>query len=119
MNKQVAWLLELSVKDGELANVKALMQEMIEATKASEPDALNYEWSFSADESQCHIYERYADSVAVMTHLGNFQGMFAERFLTFLEPTRLQVYGVPSDDAVGALSGLGAVFMTFAAGFAR
>jgi len=119
MNKQVAWLLELAVKNGELSNVKSFMQERIEATEASEPDALNYEWSFSADETQCHIYERYADSAAVMTHLGNFQGKFAERFLRLLEPTRLQVYGDPSDEAIQALSGLGAVFMSYAAGFTR
>ena len=119
MQSYVAWLLELAVKEGELENVKTLIQEMVEATKRREPGALIYEWSLSEDEQHCHIYERYKDSAAVVTHLKNFNEHFAERFLSSLEPARLRVYGNPSDEAKEALSGLGAVFMTEIGGFTR
>ena len=43
MDDQVSWLLEGTVKPGELDNVKALINEMVESTRA-EPGALNYQW---------------------------------------------------------------------------
>lgn len=119
MSDHIFWLLELAIKPGELDNLKTLMNEMVAATQANEPNTINYEWFISEDNKSCHIYERYTDSAAVMTHLGTFGQKFAERFLAALEPTRLMVYGNPSDEAIKALSELGGVFMTPSAGFAR
>ena len=115
----VAWLLELAVKEGELANVKALMKEMVDATQVNEPGALHYEWSLSDDGKQVHLYERYTDSDAVMTHLGTFGERFADRFLGSMDVNRLTVYGEPNDEVKQALSGLGAVFMNDIVGFTR
>ena len=119
MGKDVYWNLELAVKPGELENVKALMSEMVESANTNEPGTLSYEWSVSENGEACHIFERYTDSAAVMTHLGTFKEKFMERFLALLEPERLLVYGSPSDEAKEALSGFGAVFMTPIGGFAR
>ncbi len=41
MGNQVAWLVELAVKPGELDNFRALMLEMVESTRG-EPGALSY-----------------------------------------------------------------------------
>jgi quinol monooxygenase YgiN len=46
MDDQVSWLLEMTVKPGELDNLKALIKEMVESTRA-EPGALNYQWCIS------------------------------------------------------------------------
>lgn len=119
MNDHIFWLLELSVKDGEMDNVKTLMADMVAATQADEPGALNYEWFVDEGDNTIHVYERYADSDAVMVHLGNFGEKFADRFLATMEPTRLMVYGNPSDEVTEALTGFGAVFHPPTAGFAR
>ena len=119
MSDVISWVLELDVKDGKVEAFEALMQEMVAATKADEPGALAYEWFVSDDKTTCHIYERYADSAAVMTHLGNFGSKFAERFLDALQPTRLMVYGQPSNEVRAALAGLNPVFMAEIGGFAR
>lgn len=119
MSTEVHWVLELDIKDGQLDNFKALMAEMVDATKANEPDATHYEWFVNEAETSCHIYERYADSAAVMTHLGTFGEKFAERFLAALAPIRLVVYGDPSDEVRDALAGLGAAHMKQVGGFAR
>lgn len=95
------------------------MKEMVTATQSNEPGAQSYEWFVRDDSKTCHIYERYADSAAVMTHLGNFGARFAERFLDAVEPTRLTVYGNPSEEARGALAGLNAAFMSPIGGFSR
>jgi len=119
MNRSVYWILELEVNKGREAEVKALMVEMVGATQAGEPGALSYEWSLSADGTQCHIFERYADSAAVMTHLGNFGQKFAARFLELLKPGRFVVYGAPDATVKGALAGFGPVYLESAAGFSR
>ena len=72
MNSNVYWMLELDVQPGRENDLRVLMAEMVSATQANESGALNYEWSTSADGKVCHIYQRYADSAAVMTHLGPF-----------------------------------------------
>ena len=119
MSNNVYWVLELAIKPGEFDNFKALLNEMVKATQANEPNALNYEWFISKDNKSCHIYERYVDSAAVMTHLGTFGQKFAERFMAALEPTRFTVYGNPSDEVIKALSGFGPVYMAPIGGFAR
>ena len=117
-NNNVYWLLEMNIVPGQLKNMKILMAEMVTATKAKEPETLNYEWHLNADETQCTVFERYADSEAVMTHLTNF-GEFAERLLSALQPTKFSIFGSASDQVKAALSAFGPVYMNAADGFAR
>jgi len=95
------------------------MTEMVSATLANEPGTLNYEWSTSADGKLCHIYERYVDSAAVMTHLGTFGERFAARFLEVLKPVRFVVYGSPSTAVKDALAGFNPIYMQAVGGFSR
>ena len=118
MSDQVAWLLEFEVKDGKDTELSAVMQDMVAATR-NEPKTLNYEWSRSEDGTTYHIYERYADSDAVLSHLQGFGENFAERFLAAITPTRFTVYGNPNEAARDVLSGLNPTYMADAAGFAR
>jgi quinol monooxygenase YgiN len=119
MSSNVSWLLALNVKEGELENFKQLMGEMVGFVNQSEPDTSHYEWFLSDDEKTCHIYERYIDSAAVMTHLKGFGENFAERFMGCLEPTGFTVYGNPGDDVKEALAAFGPAYMSPVNGFAR
>ena len=119
MSEQVAWLLEMNIKPGAADSFKAVMNEMIEATRANEPGTLNYEWSLSEDGSTCHLYERYANSAATMTHLASFGANYAERFLAAVQPTRFTIYGNPDAQVRSALDPFSPTYMTSAAGFAR
>lgn len=116
MSKAVAWNLELSVVDGRIDDFRSLMQEMVESTR-SEPGARTYEWFLSEDGATCHIREGYADSAAVLAHLGTFGTRFAERFLACVQPTALYVYGEPDEEAQNALNGFGAVYLQPWGGF--
>ncbi len=71
MDDQVSWQLEMTVKPGELDNLKALIKEMVESTRA-EPGALNYQWCISDDNTTVHNFDRYSDSAAAKTHLDGF-----------------------------------------------
>ncbi len=119
MNENVYWMLDLSVKEGALENFRRLMEEMVESTRANEPGTLNYEWSISDDGKHCHIYERYADSMATLAHLETFGNRYAERFMQSVDISRFMVYGNPSEEVRKAMSGLGTVFMSPFGGFAR
>ncbi|MDC0660567.1 antibiotic biosynthesis monooxygenase [Leisingera sp. SS27] len=118
MSNVVHWLLELDINPGKLDDLTAVMEDMIENTK-TEPGALIYEWCFNEDKTAFKIYERYADSEAVLIHLEGFGSKFAERFLGAVTPTAMTVMGNPNAAARKALAGLNPSILTFEAGFAR
>jgi quinol monooxygenase YgiN len=119
MSNQVSWMLELKVQSGREDDFKSLANEMIKDTQENEPGTLVYEWSTSEDGQVCHVYERYADSAAVMTHLAAFGEKFAGRFLSVLTPTRIVVYGAPSPEVKEALRDFSPVYMNDIGGFTR
>ena len=119
MTGHVYWMFDLEIKDGAYDTFEALMKEMVEATKANEPGALNYEWSVSEDKKTCHLLERYADSEATMIHMGNFGKNFARRFMEVLKPKSITLYGDPSEEVLKALAPMGPVVMAPVGGFSR
>ena len=119
MDQSVYWNLELNIKAQKKSDLPALVADMAARTKEYEPGALNYEWQVNAEMTECHIFERYADSDALMTHLGNFQEHFADRFFDILEIKRWTVYGNPTDQVRETLGGFGAQFLDRIGGFSR
>ena len=113
---EVAWLLELAVNPGAGDALQGLMEEMVASTHG-EPGALSYGWFRSDDGGVVALYERYADSAAVVMHLTSFGENFAQRFLGAMTPTRLTVFGIPSDEAKQALSALNPTYLGFFGGF--
>ena len=118
MADPVSWNLQLAVREGRLQKFEALMREMVTSAEA-EPGTIGYEWFLSEDGSTCHLHERFTDSGAALTHLGNFGSKFADRFLDCVEPTGLSVYGEPSAEARQALDGFGAKYLGTFGGFSR
>jgi quinol monooxygenase YgiN len=119
MDPSVYWNLELSIKPEKKGDLELLVRDMSARTQEHEPGALNYEWQVNEDMTECHIFERYVDSDALMTHLGNFQAHFAERFFDVLEIKRWQVYGNPNNQVKETLGSMGAQFLGRIGGFSR
>jgi quinol monooxygenase YgiN len=118
MDDQVSWLLEMTVKPGELDNLKALIKEMVESTGA-EPGALNYQWCISDDNTTVHNFDRYSDSAAAKTHLDRFLANYAGRYMAAVDTTRLSVYGAASEEVKEILNGFGGVYYGLIEGFTR
>jgi len=118
MSNNVSWNLRVSINDGMLEEFRALADEMIAAT-ATEDGALCYEWYVSEDGSTCHIIERYADSAAMMVHLGNFGANYADRFMPMVQVTSFDIYGPANDEVRNALAGFGTVHYDSIGGFNR
>ena len=119
MSENIFWVLELTVRDSDNDDMTRLMNDMVEATQASESGALNYEWHLSDDRKTCRIYERYADAAAVMAHLEAFGDKFADRFMSVFEPRRFNVFGKADGAVRAALTGMGAEFNETVGGFVR
>jgi quinol monooxygenase YgiN len=119
MNNNVYWIVEAAIKDGELDNLRNLINEMADAGQANEPGTLNYEWAISEDRKTCHLYERYADSAAALIHLGTFNERYAQRLMAAVDVTRFVVYGDPNNEVKAAFAGSDAVFMSPFGGFSR
>ena len=115
---QISWCVELAVKPGELDNFRALTNEMVNSTM-EEPGVLIYERFLSEDGKVVHLYERYADSSAAVTHLLAFQKLHGERFMKMVDRKRFTVFGSPSEALRNILNGLGATYATPLAGFSR
>jgi quinol monooxygenase YgiN len=119
MSEAVHWIVEFDVKDGKLEELKSVMNDMVTATKANEPDTKSYEWFISGDGKRLHIYERYANSAAVLIHMKTFGEKFAERLLATADATRFVVYGNPTAEAKNVLDGFGARYFGQIGGFTR
>ena len=118
MENHVSWVIELAVKDGALDAFKELMEEMVAGT-SEEPETLGYEWYISADGNTIHIFEKYADSDAMVAHVSGFLEKWAGRFLECVDPTRFVVYGDPSAAAREMLAGFGPTYLGPWGGFSR
>ena len=118
METSVAWILACAVKPGQLATFKTLMEEMVAGTSA-EPGTRNYEWYISDDGGTVHLWEKYADSEAMIAHVNGFMEKWAERFLACIDVTRFTVYGDPSPGARELLAGFGGTYLGPMGGFAR
>lgn len=117
MAKEVHWIVNLSIKEGQLDTFKSVMADMIGSAR-NEAGTLAYEWCFNADETQCSVYERYADSDAVLQHFSNY-GAFADRFRQTCDRGEMIVLGHPNAAAREILDGATPTYLETKAGFAK
>jgi quinol monooxygenase YgiN len=118
MEGHVAWMLEVAIKEGQLDAFEELMREMVEGTSA-EPQTLAYEWYISEDRQAVHLFEKYLDSDAMISHVNGFLEKWAGRFMECVDFKRFIVYGDPSPAAREILDGWRATYMAPWGGFSR
>jgi quinol monooxygenase YgiN len=117
MSDQISWLLEVDILPGKLDAFRTVARDLIANTEP-EPGTFDYEWHLSPDSTTAHIFERYADSAAMLKHVEGF-GNFAGRFLSACRVKSFSVYGKPSEEAKAALADLGPVYYAQLGGFSR
>ena len=117
-SEEIYWIVTCIVQPGRLTDFKQLVGALVTATEG-EPGTLDYEFSIDADQSTVHIFERYRDSDAVVSHVMQTFGSFAERFLSCVTVSRFVVYGSPSAEVQVALAGFSPAYMIPFDGFTR
>ena len=117
VSTEISWVFEAAVKPDALDEYGALAREISADNQAAEPGQQIFEWFI--DGQDIHIYERYQDSAAALVHVQRFGENFASRFLSLCGPTRMSVYGEPSDELKVALTGFSPRYLEPLAGYAR
>jgi quinol monooxygenase YgiN len=117
-DEQIGWVIEVSVRDGELARWKELMREMV-ASASAEPGTLTYEWMLGDDGTTCQLFERYTNVAAAAVHSRAFDAKFASRFFALASPVRLSVYGTPDAELRAAQAPLAPGHFQRIGGFER
>jgi quinol monooxygenase YgiN len=115
MSNYVAWLLEATINDRALLDT--VMKELSDNVAANEPGTTHYEWGVNPD-GKMLSYERFTDSAAALAHLGGF-GPTAERFMKAVAPSRLVVFGNPSDELKAAIADWQPEYVTEVSAFSR
>ena len=95
----------------------ALAREITADNQTAEPGQQIFEWFVVGDD--VYIYERHDDSAAVSLHVQRFVENFAVRFVSLCTPTRMSVYGEPSEDLKVAITRLNPRYLWPLAGHAR
>jgi quinol monooxygenase YgiN len=118
MTNNVYWVIKAEIVEGQLAALRAIAPKFCEMTK-TEPGAIAYEWSLSADEKTVHIYERYEDSDAALAHLGNVGPHLPELMGVIILPTAIECYGAASDAFKEALKDFPMIYFDQFDGFGK
>ena len=118
MTENIYFVIELAVNPGRFEDLKTLVAELVEANR-NEVGMLTTGWAISDDRQVCHIYERFQDSAAVITHLQLFGANFSARFFEILKPTRFVICGTPSVEVKDALAAANPVYMAPLGGFRK
>ena len=107
---------QLSIKEGKLADFKAIVNTMVEITELNEPNTLVYEYHINEDGTECHLLETFKDSDAFMVHFENV-GHMVDTLFESATMTRAELYGSPSAELQQALDLLGVQnFLSFLMG---
>lgn len=117
MSTEISWVFEATIKPEAVDEYRAMAREISVDNQAKEPDQEIFEWFI--DGHDVHIYERYKDSAAAVFHVQRFVENVAARFLSLCTPTRMNVYGDPSDELKTAIAGFNPRYFGLAAGHAR
>ena len=115
---KVGYLIQFTVNDGQWDAFKTMADGFVAAVQDNEPNTKTYQWFEGTDQKSALLLEQFADSDAMLTHLGNV-GPSLPDLLAIAPITRLEVLGDVSEAAREALAPLGAVHFSGFCGFER
>ena len=119
MASEIAWLLEMEIKEGRRQDLEALIGDLTENTEANEPGTTGYVWWINDEGTLGHLFERYVDSEAALVHLETFSERFADRYMPLVGALRVWFYGTPSPELERAMAVMKPLYMRRAGGFTR
>ena len=104
---KVSYVLEFTIEEGNVDAFTSKAKAYIAAVRDNEPETFNYQWYLGEDGKHCLLYESFASSEALLTHLGNVAPTLPG-LLAVAPITRVDVLGTASPAARESLAGLGA-----------
>ena len=117
-NNKIHIRAEVTIEEGKKEEYKKLIQDIIGVVEANESGTINYQFYLDKSETECIIWETYANSESLLAHIN---GVASQTILPKIHGVskirRLDVYGNPSEELRKVLSGT-QTFNRFA-GFSR
>ena len=101
----------LKIHEGKLEEFKELAKQALHAVKEKEAGALQYDFFFNPEQTECVVRERYADSNAVLAHLANVGSILGKALE--MSDFSLEVYGEPSEELKSATASLNPKIYSF------
>ena len=105
---EIQAVARLKIHSGKLQEFKKLAARCMESVRTTDSGTLQYDWFFSADQSECVVYERYRDSEALLEHGANL-GDTMDALLSTCSISG-EILGTPSPELMKALEGVDARF---------
>ena len=90
------------VRPGKLAQLKAAIRELADFVEENEPGLVSYSVYFDENESRMTVVHVHADPASLDHHLEVAGPLFA-RFADLVTLSSIDIYGEPSDTALGQL----------------
>lgn len=112
----IGWIVEAKINDGQRDIFKAVMDEIVAATK-TEGGTINYQY-YVSDEGDVLVYESFKDVESAHIHINNWD-RFAERWVAAAKPTRMVHLGNLPDDLRERHAALAPLWLKPFGGFAR
>lgn len=97
-------IARLNIAPGKFADFKRAAADALEACRSKDTGTLAYEWFLNDAQTEGYVLESYADSDALLAHLGNVQPV-APQLMQTLTSSQVDGYGDPSPGLVQALQG--------------
>src|SRR5918999_4187920 len=98
-NNNIHFRAEVIIEEGKKEEYKKPIQDMSRAVEANEPDTINYRFYLNESETECIVWETYANSEAVLVHIN---GVASQTILPKVHSvsriSKLDVYGNPSKE---------------------
>lgn len=96
--KKIQITAKFKIHKGKVEEFKKIASACVVAVEKNEKGkgALQYDWFFSPDNTECIVRETYVDSDAVLAHMGNVGEMLGQ--LLGMSDFELEIYGNPSEE---------------------
>ena len=102
MSQPLVYVDTSTVREGALAELKEAIRELADFVEENEPRLISYSVYFSHDEREMSVVHVHADAASLDHHM-DVAGPRFERFADLVTLRSIQVFGDPSERALGQL----------------
>ena len=97
-------IVHFKIHDGQQDAFEDLSRQCMAIVCEKDTGTLQYDWYYNADRGECVVHERYANSDAVLEHVGNLGDKLGA--ILGISDMVVEIYGEPSQALLDATEGM-------------
>ena len=102
---QLQGIVRFTFRDGQVEEFKRLSAVAMDIVRTKEPDTLQYDTYFDADETRAVVLERFRDSQALIDHAANIGPELTEAIMATAEVVEGELLGDLSPELAEQIAG--------------